>query len=775
MGTIKLGVAGALRSYVISARGDGIMWERGPASPFAAQVNTSNKYDKVDAWNEWSLEDWQGGVGRIDPEAGGFLYGEIETRVPNQMILPQAVSLCAQVSATHMDYSAWAYGPADSTAFSTVALGNTYLAAQVQTSVSGTIAVTGVYVLADAAKDTVIRADLYSDSGGSPDASLGNASLTVPARQFPGAIWMEIPLSIASIGTSTNDYWLVLRVTTGTATIYGDVSHPSGMVVKTSPTGSVWSSSTFRPFFGIALTYGGTGVPIAHTIVDVVPAPSFSPLWASLERSGGTDYTRLYGTYNAGEDYTYLGAASDSMAATPSSACVFNDYVVVGRGSASSLVVYDLPTKTGSTPTGDPPADLLYAFGGYCYRSVAGDLYYLGDSPDFNSTSWEGPIYVCSPPYEIRGMSVLNRDLYLGCDDGLYRLAPGSVVEGVAPWPVSSSNGAAMQTFGGSLYTTVNGRVWRFAPDGSFQDIWISRDADLVTGRLGPVVDLVAGDAFLLALVQESAATGQSSVWAYNDEGWHHVMTCPFGDATMMFYDRTRQRLYVGTAAGEACYMHVPEYACNPYNDADSLYMPTSWIEWDRFLGGQVLMTKCWESVTIIGDNISANRCIKAYWQDEGSTDWEYLGTATSDGHELRWTNFSTRPKGRWIKIGLLLVTNDPAETPRVRAVVVKFLPMVNDRLRDSLTVTLRDKIEFPDGTRDSYTRAQQWAHLYSASVIKNEDLVIYEDVFGDQWEVVVRDWGASVPEFAHYGDENRVDEMEVRLVLEQMPDTQYA
>ena len=88
MSTIQLGAPGALRKYPVKARGDGLLWGRGPAQPFSAKVNTSNPYDEVDIWNEWVQTDWQPGVGRVVPEEGGFLFGETDSRVPKQLILP---------------------------------------------------------------------------------------------------------------------------------------------------------------------------------------------------------------------------------------------------------------------------------------------------------------------------------------------------------------------------------------------------------------------------------------------------------------------------------------------------------------------------------------------------------------------------------------------------------------------------------------------------------------------------------------------------------------
>jgi hypothetical protein len=58
------------------------------ANPFAARVSTSQPYGDISDWGDWTLDDWQAGVGHKDVDSGGNLYASLDSRFPNQLILP---------------------------------------------------------------------------------------------------------------------------------------------------------------------------------------------------------------------------------------------------------------------------------------------------------------------------------------------------------------------------------------------------------------------------------------------------------------------------------------------------------------------------------------------------------------------------------------------------------------------------------------------------------------------------------------------------------------
>jgi hypothetical protein len=783
---IKLGTTSALRNYTLKPQGDGIAWQRGPANPFAAKINASGQFDKIDIWNEWVQEDWPLGVGRVDPMMGGFLYGELDSRVPKQLILSQGMEAYTPIrSLVATQYTSFALMPGQFSSSTTRATrtlttgsGSPYLGWKLLGEITGTGSydVAAVWVYGECANGTVLRADIYSETSSSPGTSAGNASITV-TNDFPGPQWHKIAVSVTARDVETS-YWAVIRPTTGTFIVHGtgNVANPN---VQDSAAGSVWASvTTFQPFYLIEVVTNefssATDNP-PNQIARIVPCDhAGGVLFIGNAEPAALGVLRIGAwTRTAGIPYLQMQGSNSTDSATD--AAIFNNLIFI----ATNDEVHSTPlTGTGifsdatvAFPNFPSQCKNLLSFGGYLWvtklnaDSLATTVQYSGDL-----STWTNIGQVCSSPYEIRSLAGMERDVYCACDDGLYRIAPGDVVEGIVPWQPDSTNGRSMCNYGGALYIVVNGRILRYAQDGSIQDVWVSRDDDLPANRLGEVVYVCATDLWLVALVLSTS--GRSSVWAKQDDGWHHITTLPTNTASTMTYDRDSNKLWIGTSNGYAFAVYMPVNALNPFNDTTSIYMPAGWIQQDRYYGGQYLLDKDFESVTIVGDNLSANVNVKVYFQDEGSTDWESLGTADTDGEELRWSNHAIRPQGKWCKLGVLLTTNDADETPRVRAIIVKNLPMVNDRIRDTVTLTLKSNVEMPDGTPDSFTLAQQLTHI--KSMIGSVIPIIYEDPLAVQYEVKVVDWNMGVTRFDHIASSNVVGEMDVTLVLEQTPDTVY-
>lgn len=773
-GHVKLGAVGALREYYLKSQGgDGLAWSRGPANPFTSNVNTSGKYDKVDDWTEWVQEDWQTGVGRVDPEGGGFLYGEVDSRVPNQFILAQAMKIYTPfVRDNASNYKSWSLSPGQLSASitrTTYALANnTYLAWQFDgDTTAGNNDISGVWVYGECADGTVLRCDLYSDTTSNPNASLANASLTV-TNDFPGPQWHFIPVILAG-RTHTTETWVVLRPTTGSFTGHGVSNLSPAMLVRSSPAVVSWSSvTTFQPFFVIQAVHASN-----PRYVDDISITTSSDEVIFWGRHGTGLSASVYG-WARHASYPYLVQVKSFTAQivppVKVSVAVHDNEIIAGSGVGGVYLYRTSMALSGETiSTG---GESMLSHGGYLWASNSfNDLAYYATFAGGSTTV--GP--VCALPWGIRSMAGMSGDVYCACDDGLYRIAPGDFVEGIVPWQPDDDNGKAMVSHAGALYVVVNGRVWRYGQEGTMRDIWVARDDDLPSSRLGEVVGLAATDLWVVALVKST--TGRCSVWAYQDEGWHHIATLPTFTANAMKYIRINATLWISTSDGYAFGVYLPANALNPYNDSSSLYMPAGWIQQDRYKGGQHLIDKAFYSVTVVGDNLSTNVNAKIYWQDEGSTGWELLGTADSDGEELIWPT-STRPHGKWIKLGALLQTNDADETPRIRALVVKLLTIVNDRRQDQMTLTLKDYQQGPNGEKDTYTHDQQKTHLESLIGFDGANtnfVFLYEDPYGVQMEVTLASHQWNIPTFAFENSARKAKESEVTIVLKQLPDTLYS
>lgn len=764
---IKLGAVGALRNYTLKQQGDGIAWSRGPANPFSAKVNTSGAYDKVDIWNEWVQEDWQQGVGRVDPEAGGFLYSDAETRVPNQLILSPLIHQVdtRDLAGTIADCR---YMPDNMAGEITVGgTGtNSRVAMKFTTPSSSTPTVWVAYIYANISPDVEVKFEIWSDSSG-PSALVGSSFAYTAPEDTPGWYWHGKGMS-GSLSNNTS-YWLVVYPTTSSKSFTAGYGTSGYNTVAKQYNGSNWAdiSSSY-------VLYSTTFYRVSTTGSNV---------GSGFFRLGGNLYqfndVRVWKYDETDDQWDLVGAITDGTDAMLSvtGATTWADKVWFGSGGN----VNDKTVNMNTSETFDYPSlngNFFAKYGPYLYRAHENDLYFSADG-----STWTGPFAVGSDEFDITGMAGMGDSLYVATAEALYRFAPGNVVEGVTTWgSPDETNGLHMVNYQGALYATVNGRVISFTQDGRLMDIWMSRDDDVIVGRIGKVWHLCVMNNWLVALVSNPGSTGKPTLWAYQDGAWHHLATLPSPATSITpgyyatyacYYDRETQSLWVSSPALVTYRMYTPDYALNPYNDGNATFMPRGWIEQDRFYGGQYLINKDFESVTIAGDNLSSNVCVKVYWQDEGSTAWELLGTIDEDGKELRWSNHSTRPQGKWIRLGLLLQTNDGDETPRIRAIVVKNLPMTNDRIRDNVTLTLKNNIQMPDGKKDTYTLAQQLTHL--ESMVNSVIPVIYQDPLGVQYETKIIDYSATITKFAYENGANVVKEMDITLVVEQVPDGTYS
>jgi len=754
---IQLGIPLAVQQdYTLEQVGDGIAWERGPANPFAAKVSTNSKYDEIDIWNDWVQEDWQGGVGRIDPEEGGFFFSESETRVPNQVILPPLMQRCdtRTINNTSSDCR---YMPTAVTGTITVGSGGHVRAAMAFTTpgtVPASVISSSFYCRAD--QGTTIKVSIYSNSAGSPNALITTTTIAFfhPDKNFH---WLGNILSTGSLSGGTL-YWLVIEPVNASHVIevaYGTSGYDTA---AKGYNGSAWASISSTYLFYRASF---------HRLNPAVVLPNSihmrrfnNVLYVSVEEE-------LYKYDSVNEQFDSVGTITGSGDVT--SLAVFGPTLHIGRSSGNYTTMSTSEAFSATAYT----RNLLVEYDGYLYAAYENDLYYSVDG-----STWSDAFQVGSDAYSIRGIAGMGSDLYMATDKCLFRFAPGEVVEEVASFgAIESSNGVGMMGYQGSLFIPAAGRLFRFDQSGQMMDIWLNRDDDLLLERIGRIASLEQMNNWLVAYVIPVTSENLVTAWAWQDEGWHFLSNVTITGTFVAgnfktLYDRATQRLWFTSSGGGPDYMSIPDYAFNPYNLTDYKYQPYGWLEQDRFYGGQYLLDKSWESVTIVADNLSANVHVKVYWQDEGSTTWELLGTADTDGEELRWSNYTTRPSGRWIKLGLLLQSNTSTETPRVRAVTVKFLPFPNDRIVDNVTLTLKSNNQMPDGTPDEDSLATQLAHIQS--LIASVNPIIYRDIFDVRYEVAITSWRMIPTRFHYINNTKTVLELRVPLVLEQLPDTTY-
>ena len=412
------------------------------------------------------------------------------------------------------------------------------------------------------------------------------------------------------------------------------------------------------------------------------------------------------------------------------SAIVMGSYVYFGKSSGDyyRMNTSDVISASG----GGENAHLFYPWGQFLWRADGAALYYSGDG-----TTWT-QVADFPDTYPIRGLAGMGEDIYAATDEGLFRVGAGDFVYSAMRWGSAyAKNGINMINHNGNLYIPVENRIYEFSASGTMRDIWPQFEL-LPTKRPGQILSLHTSNNWLMALTGNFGTSGLSPyysvpmLWVWQGEGWHPLIQVgEEGELTgsgwqrrtlqTVYLDRTLLRLWFINMQGAVWWTTLSDYALNPYYDSLHDYMPFGWIEWDWFDGPIREIRKDYESVTVIGQNITSSTPVKVYWQDDSSTDWELLGTCDTDEEELRWTLASgVRPNTRRFKLALQLVSTDGDDTPRIDAVRVKYHPMLQDQFRYVVPIKVSGNSRAPQELFDltvqtasnNDTGAEQLAHL---------------------------------------------------------------
>lgn len=703
-GHIKLGAPGSLRDYMIA---DLNLYAKSPANQFAAKLATgAGNYNDLQNWSYWVMDDWQAGVGKRDAEAGGFLYAEAESRYPNELRLPRQCT---------MGYGL-AVAPTDPTEAppptGTITIGTTQTYRRVAHKIFPGATAEKIYVLLWVDRDnlcTSVKVSLYTDTGTAPGTSVTSDTITIP----DGIGYCTLLAELAGPVSSGTNYVTVEPTTAGESLRLLTFTHTDPNYYA-NYNGTAWSS-TATGFVNEVRGIATDASPIAHLL--------YFNDYAKLVVGCGPN---IYGESAELNGLSLLAGYTDNISAMVQA----GNLMLFGQGNSQDFISMESDGVTFVT-YGGKFANLLYLWNGYIFRTVENDLYYSGDL-----STWTGPITFCRDGYQIRGLCGLNDYLYVSCDDGLFYLGAGDEVVSVYPWAApDATNGKHMINYHGALFISLGESIIRY--DGNtFMGVGLDLGQGLPADRAGTVAAMVAQNNWLYCAI--NANDGADSVWAYNDQGWHFVALLPEGATiTAMAYRRDNKRLYIGTDLGLLWTVYAPDVAKESLTAAVvGKYRPYGWIETDWFYGGLIEVQKDFESVYITGENFSATQYAKVYWQDDDSMDWELLGTITTGRAELRWDDYATRPNTRQLRLGIALFTTLANYTPSIRAIRLKYHPMVSDWFRWSFPLLISDTQQEVSGSINAYTAAQKAAHL--DGLITQVPPFVFEDVDGVQYECKV-------------------------------------
>jgi hypothetical protein len=508
-GHIALGNVGALRDYMIQNTN---LYSKSPANQFAAKLATgAGDYDDLQNWSYWVQDNWQMGVGQKDAEGGGFLYGECETRYPEQIFLPRHLKLEMQDAGFVSDVAASIVSGE-----TTIGTAETFRrwAMQIGGGTGRVLDAIWVYLKNNGETFTV---RLSADSAGEPGASVTTCTVT-SSDTTPGYGWYKASTINQNITSSA--YWISLEVvSSGTLPELSDsVGGPTAAYYD----GAAWISTT--SIFGLLLSasaYGDSGeVPLGE--VQMVEFNEELYVINSYD-------ARLFKRTASSPGWVEAGAGLNGAAGQILRA---GDILVVAIPGADSqwmdttenLVNMSTPDTTG---TGSFEVTVWALWNGFLWAAYGNNVYYTGDY-DLSSATWTGPIQVSPPGNPITGMAGLGDYLYVSTEDDLAYVGFGDFVFTVTTWgSPSADNGRKMIQYQGQLFIPVQESLLRY--DGSnMLPIGIDLGEGLPPQLQGNVSALASTNNWLLMAVDPRDGTTQGgTVWAWTTQGWHNLAHLP--------------------------------------------------------------------------------------------------------------------------------------------------------------------------------------------------------------------------------------------------------
>lgn len=705
IGHIKLGAPGALRDYLLV---DPKRRVRSLANPMAAKLGSGlGNYDDMQNWAGFLMEDWQAGIGKKDPTAGGSLYSTSETRFPNRLLLSYAP---IQPDTTYADNYNLQPGIAHPQTEISVGSGASIKRiSQKITSYGGYSELAMVY-LKNEGKGVTIES--YSDSGGKPTGSALN-TVTLTTNDYGNGVGYSTYLAqIDPNKAAAAVYHIVIYPTSGSDTIHVPVTTTNSET--NTYNGSTWS------------TYA-----------------SYSLMVGNINQTGVSGQGRgvvFNQTYYFAREKDLCKVASGTTTVVHSFANYITDLAVVGTtlwigfGTAGSM--YTMSTSEVFTVDGGANQGYYFAkYNGYLWRSLDPDVWYTGDG-----STWT-QVNVADTGETIYSLAGVGDYLYVATSQALYYIGAGDQVRMVTPWP-NLGDTPVLLTYQGALYVAFGESVVKY-DGGTVLPMGPDLGEGLPSIRDGVITCMACSNYWFFIGIQPSTNKGRSTIWAWNAQGWHHIATLPGNDASGngafytlvdLCYDRYTNTLWANDGQ-IPLKLTVPDVA--NYNDGVTVnYQPQSWLETDWFFGNLREISKDMESIYISADVCDANRYVELYWKDDDSTAWELLGTVTSQRQEVRWSSYTTRPNTKQIKLGIALYSKTANSTPIVRAIRLKYMTMVQDRYRWSLPIAVSDNQQMVDGKVNPYTAAQMRSHL--ESLITRVPPLILEDMDANRYEVKV-------------------------------------
>ncbi len=732
---------------------------RSSANQMAAKLGSgAGTYDDQINWESLLWDNWQGGIGKKEPDAGGSLIASLDTRFEGQIALPSITrnqSKANLVTPQNAYQSSRNYDDilgtiTDTYNYTTVTVGadETYtkLANTFRWDETDTYELDAYEVLLPGKSDTCtqVYVELWTCNNDSIDATTGDhppetlvASDLITLRDEPGLYWYATSGLSTTYDAFGGNLWYALVV------------YPADGSLDIPTIDTVYDNHWYY--------YTGAAEEPTEGWTQGDGIPSFM---SRYDASGGSAIPTVAARFG---DYIYIGDSTGVDIFEPGVGVVdrivtnepvtdllpLDGRLYIGLGDTDSYQYEDTP-GAGTAGTAAVPARLWLLHNGLLYRAVGANVYYTDDE-----VTWVTVEVGLTDREAITGMAGLNGDVFISTNRALYRVGEDGV-SGllVTKWGAPSVlNGIHMFTFQGNVYISLGQSVLRFDGE-NFLPYGPDLGEGLPTQYAGLITGFAANNNWLLCAVTPSSdsspelttITGAASIWAHNGQGWHHITELPTGrtmscfcysheeNGFANFFSATFDRYYYMTLIADtqkaqrlAAAIEATDYHYHHFG---------GWIEQNWFYGGLREVEKDWESVYLDGVNIDTNQYVEVYWMGELDTEWNLLGTITSPTDELRWDDPDTRPSGRRIRIGLALYNSFSPGTPVVTAIRVKYQPMIIDRWRWSVPIEVKNRQEMLDHTMNERNASQMATHL--DGLTRQVAPFIYRDTDLNEYEVKI-------------------------------------
>lgn len=704
------------------------------SSPFAPKsVSGERAYADYDTFSALAWADWSGGMGQekatdatmyytaynVDARSGQLILGPQTTSAtsPTMPGITSADNTWPWISSLSTNLAiAWKWvAPVDAT-------GNDLY--RVWVALKADPGVTQVLV------------KLYSDNAGLPDSVLATATLTEADLTTYGS-WVEAVFATSYTLTGGTTYWLAVAHS-GTARVYVQAAPPAvgadqfavytdgAWVASAGVTVGIWAEvPAVRPdspprFFtgagkdGIVRVWCYAGRVLYYINSAGAPAP------VGLSTGGATK----------------LCAADIVDAAWYQSSAATYPSLYLALGETVPIEAFDGNLADITWTTQDTPSN-NYAIALCVHDNLLFYAYSRNKVDAFNGATWHSTATPVSSPaevgdrtYPIRNLVSWNGFLWAGKADGLYKITNPT------GYPVTG--------------TLTSSKVLDFisvADDHNFElmvvhngDLYFSIGSGLLKYTTGDVLTAISPDAGLsipaekrsyyragvsalntLWVLAEAAVDGYSALIAYTEGHWHPVRAFDFAQNALVrslalepgWYGDL-PRLWFGMGL-RTTYVEMPVNTQRRWLWSDATYAPAGYLLTSWFDGGIRTILKDWVQVELdvrgVGAAADGYPYVEVAWRADETAAWVTLGTVETDG--LSTLAFPTSTYSTKCQLRVYLYANSTYTlTPRVEAVVLKYLERPDDLRTYTRTYYLADRLTRRNGVLVNESLAEQLAHL---------------------------------------------------------------